>query len=147
PSRDAPGISLARRDHRRGRDIGMDRGPVSRRGQKQKRHHQTDRGRSHSLRCPHSLQDRIAARWVFGRAHISVDLGANEDLPELMKSIADPKGNILPAKVGTDKLEGFRNVEPVWAWPQQYNSLDPLSPDWYRPRTWLVMSKEVSSSR
>ena len=83
----------------------------------------------------------------FGRAHISVDLGVNTDLPELMKSIADPKGNILPAKVGKDKLEGFLNVEPVWAWPQQYNSLDPLSPDWYRPRTWLVMSKEVSSSR
>jgi hypothetical protein len=28
-----------------------------------------------------------------------------------------------------------------------YNSLDPLSPEWYRPETWFVMSKEVHKTR
>ena len=34
-------------------------------------------------------------------------------------------------------------VEATWCYPTRYDSVDPLSPDWYRPITWFVMSREV----
>ena len=44
-------------------------------------------------------------------------------------------------------LIGVRPVEATWCSPQGYETTDPLSPDWYKPRTWHVMGKELHASR
>ena len=41
----------------------------------------------------------------------------------------------------------MRPVEAQWCSPQGYETTDPLSPDWYKPRTWHVMGKELHASR
>jgi phage-related protein (TIGR01555 family) len=41
----------------------------------------------------------------------------------------------------------LRTVEPVWVWPLNYDSINPLSPKWYRPETWFVMAQEVHKTR
>ena len=50
-------------------------------------------------------------------------------------------------KMAAKKLIGVRPVEAQWCSPQGYETTDPLSPDWYKPRTWHVMGKELHASR
>src|SRR5262249_14804877 len=44
-------------------------------------------------------------------------------------------------------LRGFKPVEPVWTYPTNYDSIDPLTDDWYDPKTWFVMGKEIHKTR
>ena len=50
-------------------------------------------------------------------------------------------------KIAIGDLKRLKVIEPIWTYPCQYNSNDPLAEDFYRPTSWLVMSKEVHSSR
>jgi phage-related protein (TIGR01555 family) len=78
----------------------------------------------------------------FGVAHLYVDTG-DTDRPEELKT-----GLWLdPAKIGKGSLKGFRLAEPVWTYPGQYNSTDPLRPDFYVPQSWYVMGKELHRTR
>ena len=92
----------------------------------------------------------------FGRGHIYLDTGDTDDRDELKTSIGDGWNLLSRAKIGlkgkngreTDKkLRALRSVEPVWCYPTQYDSNDPLKADWYTPTTWHVMGKEVHVSR
>src|SRR5262249_37704416 len=38
-------------------------------------------------------------------------------------------------------------IEPLWTYPGNYNSTNPLAEDFYRPRSWYVMNREVHASR
>src|SRR6202043_2202891 len=44
-------------------------------------------------------------------------------------------------------LEGFRVIEPVWCYPTNYNSNNPLRDDWYRPDMWYVLGVQTHRSR
>ena len=35
----------------------------------------------------------------------------------------------------------------MWTYPTQYNSNNPLKPDWYNPQMWFVMATEIDVSR
>jgi uncharacterized protein len=83
----------------------------------------------------------------FGRAHIYVDTGATDDPEELKKPIGTGGDDLSKIKISRGSLKALRAVEPVWVWPITYNSIDPLSPQWYRPETWFVISKEVHKTR
>src|ERR1700687_410779 len=85
----------------------------------------------------------------FGRGHIYLDLdGENDDRDELMTSIGDGRNKTSQNKVSKDKpLIALRTVEPVWTYPNQYNSTNPLREDWYRPENWSVMGMQVNRTR
>ena len=78
----------------------------------------------------------------FGRGQIYIDTGATDNPNELR----------LPLYVDANKiqrgaLKRLTTVEPIWTYPNQYNSTDPLKPDFYRPSSWFVMGKEIHASR
>lgn len=84
----------------------------------------------------------------FGRGQLFLDLGDYDDSEALKLSIGDGCDKTSQAKVGRDRpLVAIRAIEPAWTYPAQYNSTDPLAPDWYRPRSWFVMGKEVHKTR
>ncbi len=78
----------------------------------------------------------------FGRSQIFIDMGDTDDLPELKTPLAVSK-----AKVGVGGLKALTVIEPIWTYPNAYNSTDPLKHDFFKPQNWFVMGKEVHASR
>lgn len=83
----------------------------------------------------------------FGRAHLYIDTGDTDDAKELLKPIGNGWNKISQAKFGKGDLKRLVPVEPVWTYPAEYNSNNPLKPDWYNPQRWFVMASEVHQSR
>lgn len=85
----------------------------------------------------------------FGRSHLYVDLGDDDDADELKTPIGNGRDSVSKLKVRKGKLEGFRTVEPVWTYPRggDYNTTNPLAANWYRPQSWLVMGDAVHATR
>lgn len=80
---------------------------------------------------------------IFGRAQIYVDLGVTLDQrDEINKPIA-----MTSTKVPKDSLKRLTLIEPLWTYPNNYNSTDPLSPTFYHPTSWFVMGTDVHASR
>jgi uncharacterized protein len=83
----------------------------------------------------------------FGRSHIFLDFGVKlDDRDELLQPVVDGAGKLSKAKIGKG-LQRLQSVEAVWTYPSGYNTNDPLSEDWYNPKTWFVMGKELHRSR
>jgi phage-related protein (TIGR01555 family) len=84
----------------------------------------------------------------YGRGQIYIDIKtpggtvASEDPAELQTALL-----INPAKIKQGSLRGFTLIEPVWTYPSDYNSTDPLSPSYYRPNAWYVLGKTVHHTR
>jgi phage-related protein (TIGR01555 family) len=76
---------------------------------------------------------------LFGRSHIYMDFGDGERSQRLM---VDAR-KVTPAR----PLRSLRVLEAMWCYPGQYESMDPLSPDHYRPRAWYVQGRTVADSR
>jgi uncharacterized protein len=83
----------------------------------------------------------------FGRAHLFVDIDGVVEGDELKLPIGNGSDELSKMKIGRGSLKAIRTVEPVWVWPLNYDSINPLSPRWYRPETWFVMSQEVHKTR
>lgn len=45
------------------------------------------------------------------------------------------------------RLKGFRVIDPINVYPGDYNSVNPLKEDFYKPKYWFVMGKRVHASR
>lgn len=92
---------------------------------------------------------RAAATYdgFYGRGHIYLDTGDTDDRDELQTPLGDGQNAISRAKMKKGKLRALRPVEPVWCYPTDYDSIDPLKKDWYRPKLWFVMGKHVHSTR
>jgi phage-related protein (TIGR01555 family) len=78
----------------------------------------------------------------FGRAHIFMDFGERDDPAELMAPLTESL-----EKIKRNSLQALTVVEPIWTYPNLYNSINPLKPDFYVPKSWFVMGKEVHASR
>jgi len=78
----------------------------------------------------------------FGRGQIYIDTGATDKPQELKTPLSDSAG-----KIGKGMLKRIGVVEAMWTYPNQYNALDPLAADYYKPSSWFVMGKEVHASR
>lgn len=76
----------------------------------------------------------------YGRAHIYVDLG--DDSPQEVETFLIKKAVKIKGR-----LKGFKIVEPLWTYPAEYNAIDPLSRDFYRPTSWYVNGKRVHATR
>lgn len=75
----------------------------------------------------------------FGRGQIFIDLGTTGD---------ELKSALIPSvKVSKGSLVALRLIEPMWTYPNLYNAIDPLAPNFYQPKTWFVMGTEVHTSR
>lgn len=84
----------------------------------------------------------------FGRAHLYIDTGDDDDLEALKLPIGNGRNELSKAKVTKGKLRGFRPIEAVWCYPRRYNSTNPLKGDWYKPDTWGVMGgNEIHHTR
>lgn len=92
----------------------------------------------------------------FGRAHIYIDCAKDTDDREELKSAIgngqdfNSRAKFSKAAENSDKgakLQAFRNVEAIWTYPTDYNSVDPLKSNWYKPDSWFVMGKQVHSTR
>lgn len=83
----------------------------------------------------------------FGRAHLYIDTGHTDNLPELKMPIGDGQDQVTQAKLKQGSIKALKTVEAIWCYPANYDSFDPLKPDWYRPCSWFVQGKEVHSSR
>lgn len=44
-------------------------------------------------------------------------------------------------------FKGFRMIEPMLVYPGAYEASNPLSPDYFCPETWIVLGKEIHTSR
>lgn len=84
---------------------------------------------------------------LFGRAHVYPDLGTTDDREELTTSIGNGRDATSEAKVGKGSLKAFRNVEPVWCYPADYDATDPLKESWYNPQSWFVQGKKMHATR
>lgn len=84
----------------------------------------------------------------FGRAHLYLDTGDTDDRKELVKSIGNGRNEISKEKISKKTpLKELRAVEPVWCYPQSYDSINPLKKDWYNPQQWFCMGQEIHTSR
>jgi phage-related protein (TIGR01555 family) len=78
----------------------------------------------------------------FGRSQIYIDTGDTDDAQELKTPLV-----ITKAKIGKVPLKALRVIEPIWTYPNAYNSTSPLKPGHYKPQSWFVMGDEVHASR
>lgn len=83
----------------------------------------------------------------FGRAHLYLDFGTDDDRDEIITPIGDGQNDLSKSKIAIGSLKRLTTVEAMWSYPTNYNSVDPLTPDWYRPQHWFVMGKEIHVSR
>lgn len=77
---------------------------------------------------------------LFGRGQIAISLRGDEDslkLPLVISKHTIPLGS----------LRAFTPIEAVWTTPAAYNAIDPTAPDFYKPRAWFMLGKEVHASR
>ncbi len=78
----------------------------------------------------------------FGRGQIFIDACDLDDDDELKTELTPRK-----IKMGKGQLRGMRVIEPIWTYPSVYNASQPLRDDYYKPKNWYVLGKEVHSSR
>lgn len=84
------------------------------------------------------LQASAEQECYFGRGQISINIkGANDALPLVL----------APQTVKKGSLTSFTTVEAMWTSPSAYNAIDPTAPDFYKPRQWFLLGKEVHASR
>lgn len=84
----------------------------------------------------------------FGRAHLFLDFGDVDDDAELKTPIGDGTDEAEnKAKIGKGSLKAIRVIEPMWIYPQNYNSSNPLKADWYKPKAWYVYTKTIDATR
>lgn len=88
----------------------------------------------------------------FGRYHLYIDMGVDSASRDGRAELQTPIGNgrtaTSKAKVNRKKpIRALRPIEPMWCYPAQYNSLDPLQADWYHPEQWYVNGVTVHRSR
>lgn len=84
----------------------------------------------------------------FGRAHLYLDFNdAWDNADELKTPVGDGTTQATFAKITKGSFKYVQPVEAVWAYPTNYDSVNPLSRKWYKPDMWFAMGKEVHASR
>lgn len=79
---------------------------------------------------------------LFGRGHVYIETDGGRDRDALRNPLVVDRATVPQ---GTNIR--LRNVEPLWTYPNDYNSADPLNADFYKPRTWWVMGTPVHRTR
>lgn len=77
----------------------------------------------------------------FGRSHIFLDVGVDDPI-ELKTALSESV-----TKISKGALKCLRVIEPLWCYPDAYNSNNPLKPGFFRPTSWFVLGQQVHASR
>ncbi len=93
------------------------------------------------------VRKAIEVDGYFGRSHVLIDLGQNDSDTEVQTSIGNGRDETSKGKIAQGSLKGFRVIEPMWVYPQDYNSNDPASADFYKPQVWYVQGKAFHRTR
>ncbi len=83
----------------------------------------------------------------FGRSHLYFDFGTTDDLDELKPPIGNGRDDTSRLKVKKGSLQRLKVVEPVWCYPTNYDSVNPLRTDWYEPDMWYCMATQIHATR
>lgn len=85
----------------------------------------------------------------FGRSHLYFDTGNGDERDELKTPLfaENDKEGLVSKKLKKGQLRALKTVEPVWCYPANYNSDDPLKDTWYNPDQWFVMGKQLHKTR
>lgn len=89
-----------------------------------------------------ALHEAVELAGYEGGAFVFIDTGAEGD--DLLTPLALSSAS---AEVRRGGRLHFRAVDPVNVFPGDYNSLNPLRSDYYRPRDWWVLGRRVHASR
>jgi len=92
-----------------------------------------------------AFRDAVRYDGLMGRGHVYIDIGAQGD--EKAKPIGNGSDAATLQKIKLGSLKGIRSVDPLWVYPKDYNTNDPLAPDHYKPQSWYVMGGSVHASR
>ncbi len=93
-----------------------------------------------SLNARSIFRKAIEADGFFGRGQILINIKGHEnkqDTPLLLTDKTIQKGS----------LKSLVNIEPMWTSPAVYNATDPAAKDFYRPKSWYVMGREIHANR
>jgi len=75
----------------------------------------------------------------YGRAQLLIDLDGHNDLSlPLIPS---------PSTIKKASFKRVKTVEAMWTTPVGYNAIDPAALDFYKPRRWFMLGREVHASR
>ncbi len=80
----------------------------------------------------------------FGRAQIYIDIEPQSMAADVVRMLPLM---IDPAAIKKGSLNGFKNIEPIWTTPYQYNTSDPTAKDFYKPTVWFVLGKQTHATR
>lgn len=94
------------------------------------------------LKVQDRFREAVEHDGLFGRGQIFIDTGDTDNPDELKTPLV-----MSARKVRRNGIKCLTIVEPTWTYPGNYNSSDPLKPDYFKPTSWYVMSKEVHDSR
>lgn len=78
----------------------------------------------------------------YGRGHLFIDLGDDHDGDEIKTPLVIDK-----RKIKKGGWKGLKVIEPVWVYPNAYNSDNPLDRYYYKPQSWFVQGRLIHSSR
>lgn len=74
----------------------------------------------------------------YGRAQILIEIDGHDlSLPLIPSDMTVKKGSFKRVKT----------IEAMWTTPVSYNANDPAAPDFYKPRKWFMLGKEVHATR
>lgn len=95
-----------------------------------------------SLRVRELFRQAAGTVGYFGVAYLFVDTGTRDD-EELMTPLTP-----IPAKMGgMGGIKRLVPLDPVIVSPGDYNAFDPLSPHYFDPRWYILLSRRVHASR
>ena len=97
------------------------------------------KARFEDLKIQSLFREALVHDGFYGVGHIAVDMKRNGDTE--LPLVLDPK----TFKKGS--LRAFRNIEPMWVTPVMWNGYDPLAPTFYKPETWVALSRTMHASR
>lgn len=86
------------------------------------------------------IRKHIENDYYYGGSQLYIQIKGQEDKTDLPLLIND-KG------IKKGMLKGFTVIEPVWSTPSLYNANNPLESDFFVPKQWWVMGKNVHQSR
>ena len=78
----------------------------------------------------------------FGIGYLHLDTGDSDNPSELATPLSP-----TPLKMKVGGLKGVRAVDPIWCSPGTYDTQNPLSENFYRPKNYFCMGKTVHRSR
>ena len=98
------------------------------------------------LKLTHTIAKAVEQDGLFGRSQIFLDLGDDTASPDGRKELITPL-KLDDRKLGKGAIKRLTVIEPLWTYPNDYNSNNPFDETFFKPQTWFVMGTEIHATR